>query len=50
MEAAGNTYEVVIYKGAGHAFMGRAHQPDPSAANIAAHDAAWQRLLNLLKP
>lgn len=49
MQAAGNLFQYEIYEDAGHAFMARAHQPDPSPANQKAHDAAWQRLLNLLK-
>ena len=49
MEAANKVYKYEIYSGAGHAFMNRAHQEDASAANREAHDAAWERLLNLLK-
>ncbi len=48
MRAANNTYEPVIYEGAGHAFMRSGHQPDGGEANKKAHDAAWERLLNLL--
>lgn len=49
MEAAGKLFKYEIYEDAGHAFMARAHQQDPSPANQKAHDAAWKRLLNLLK-
>lgn len=49
MKAAGKTYEYEIYEGAGHAFMRAGMQPDASAANKKAHDAAWKRLLDLLK-
>ena len=49
MQGAGKTFDYKIYEGAGHAFMKRAHQPDASEANIRAHDAAWKRLLDLLK-
>lgn len=49
MRAANNTYEPVIYEGAGHAFMRSGHQPDGGEANKKAHDAAWERLLNLLE-
>ena len=49
MKAAGKTYEYKIYEGAGHAFMRAGTQPDATAANKKAHDAAWKRLLDLLK-
>lgn len=49
MEEVDAAYEYEIYEGAGHAFMNRAHQPDASQANKEAHDAAWKRLLVLLK-
>lgn len=49
MEAAGKTYEYEIYDGAGHAFMRSAHRADSKEAENKAHDAAWNRLLNLLK-
>jgi carboxymethylenebutenolidase len=49
MKAAGKTYKYEIYKEAGHAFMRSGSQPDASDANKKAHDAAWERLLDLLK-
>ena len=49
MKAAGKIYEYEIYDGAGHAFMRSGSQPDSSEANKKAHDAAWKRLLELLK-
>lgn len=49
MEAANNIFEPVIYEGAGHAFMRSGHQPDGGEANKKAHDAAWERLLDLLE-
>jgi len=49
MKAAEKTYEYEIYDGAGHAFMRSGSQPDASDANKKAHDAAWKRLLGLLK-
>lgn len=49
MEEVNALYDYVIYEGAGHAFMNRAHQPDASQANKEAHDAAWERLLLLLE-
>lgn len=48
MQAAGKTFEYVIYEGAGHAFMKRAHLDENHEANKEAHDAAWERLLKLL--
>lgn len=49
MEAAGKTYEYEIYEGAGHAFMRSAHRADSKEAENKAHDAAWNRLLKLLR-
>lgn len=49
MKAAGKAYEYEIYKGAGHAFMRSGAQHDASDKNKKAHDAAWKRLLDLLK-
>ncbi|UJH91374.1 dienelactone hydrolase family protein [Antarcticibacterium sp. 1MA-6-2] len=48
-KALSKTFDYKIYEGAGHAFMKRAHQPDASEANEKAHDAAWNRFLELLK-
>lgn len=42
-------YSYEIYQNAGHAFMRNGHYPDGEKGNKAAHDKAWQRLLNLLK-
>lgn len=49
MSSAGNTFNYVIYEGAGHAFMRSGHQPEASEANKKAHDMAWERLISLLK-
>ena len=49
MKEVGKIYEYEIYDGAGHAFMRSGSQPDSSEANKKAHDAAWKRLLELLK-
>ena len=49
MQAAGKTYEPVIYPGAGHGFMRAGEAPDASDANRKAHDAAWERWKSLLK-
>lgn len=47
MQAAGKTFEPVIYEGAGHAFM-RSGEDDPSSANGKAMNEAWTRLLAAL--
>lgn len=44
MSAAGKTYDYEIYKSAGHAFMRLGEDPNGEAANIAARDAAWERM------
>jgi len=49
MQAAGKTYEPVIYPGAGHGFMRAGEAPDASEANRKAHDSAWERWKALLK-
>ena len=49
MKKAGIKYEYEIYENAGHAFMRNGHGPDANEPNKAAHDKAWQRLLNLLE-
>lgn len=49
MKKAGKTYEPVTYNGAGHAFMRRGEDSDPSDANIKAMEDAWVRWLVLLE-
>ena len=49
MQAAGKTYEPVVYKGAGHGFMRFGEEPDASDANRKAMQASWKRLKSLLK-
>jgi carboxymethylenebutenolidase len=52
MKDAGKTYEPVIYnEGSGHGFMraGDPANPDATVPNKTARDAAWKRLLELLK-
>ena len=49
MEKAGKTFEPVTYEGAGHAFMRRGEEPEPSEANKKAKEEAWARWLDLLK-
>lgn len=44
MEEHNNTYDYVIYDGAGHAYMRSGDDPDGSEANIAARDQSWDRL------
>ena len=48
MKAAGKTYDPVIYEGAGHAFMRNGEMADATAANKAAAEGSWKRLLELL--
>lgn len=48
MEAAGKTYEPVIYDGAGHGFMRSGEDPNGEAANRQAREEAWVRLKELL--
>jgi len=52
MQAAGKTYDPVIYEGAGHGFMRAGEpnmQPPPSEANRKARDQAWVRLKGIIK-
>ena len=46
MKAAGKTYEPVIYEGAGHGFMRAGEAPDANAANSAARQAAFRRMVS----
>jgi carboxymethylenebutenolidase len=48
MKAAGKTYDPVIYDGAGHGFMRAGEAPDANAANVAARQAGFARLVKLL--
>lgn len=48
MKAAGKTYEPVTYDGAGHGFMRAGEAPDANAANTAARQEAFRRLVKLL--
>jgi carboxymethylenebutenolidase len=48
MKAAGKTYEVESYAGAGHGFMRAGEAPDASPENKKARDDAWTRLKKLL--
>ncbi len=49
MKAAGKSYEVVAYDGAGHGFMRAGEAPDAAQANKKARDDAWTRWKSLLK-
>lgn len=48
MQAAGKTFTPVLYEGAGHAYLRAGEEPDASAANQAAREQSWTRLLSLL--
>ena len=43
MKAAGKSFEPVVYPGAGHGFLRAGGEPDASAENKAAREAAWKR-------
>jgi len=49
MKAAGKTYQVIAYDGAGHGFMRAGAAPDATPANKKARDEAWTRWKSLLK-
>lgn len=48
MKAAGKTYDPVTYDGAGHGFMRAGEAPDASAANTAARQEGFHRLIDKL--
>jgi len=48
MKAAGKTYEIVTYDGAGHGFMRAGEAPDANDANKKARTEAWARWKALL--
>lgn len=48
MEAAGKTYDPVVYDGAGHGFMSRGESAEEGDPNRAAMEAAWERWRELL--
>jgi carboxymethylenebutenolidase len=49
MKAARKTYELVIYKGAGHGFMREGEMPNADEATKKAREDAWARWKTLLK-
>jgi carboxymethylenebutenolidase len=48
MKQDGKSYDVVIYKGAGHGFMRAGEQPKASQANSKAREESWTRLKDIL--
>lgn len=48
MKAAGKTYELVVYEGAGHGFMRAGEAPDATSENSKARDEAWERWKSLM--
>jgi carboxymethylenebutenolidase len=48
MDAAGKTFDPVIYEGAGHAFMRLGEDSNGEPANVAARNAAFDRMKELL--
>ena len=48
MKAAGKTYDIVTYDGAGHGFMRAGAAPDANDANKKARTEAWERWKSLL--
>lgn len=48
MQEAGNTFEYVIYPGAGHAYMRSGAAPDAKRANKEAMEQSWERIKNIL--
>lgn len=49
MSSAGKPYDVVLYDGAGHAFMRTGEDPQADPANIAARSASWERMMKILR-
>lgn len=50
MAETGNTYDYMIYEGAGHAYMRRGDDPEAASddPNKLARDKSWERLKNIL--
>ncbi len=48
MKDANKDYDYKIYEGAGHAFMRLGEDPSGSGANVAARNAAWTRMKEIL--
>jgi carboxymethylenebutenolidase len=48
MTAANKSFDYEIYEGAGHAFMRSGEDPSGEAPNVAARNAAWERMKEIL--
>ncbi len=48
MKTAGKSYEYEIYDGAGHAFMRSGEDPEADPSNVAARNAAFERMKDIL--
>lgn len=48
MASAGKIFDYEIYNGAGHAFMRSGEDPKGDQANVAARNAAWAKMKNIL--
>lgn len=49
MTAAGKSYEIAVYDGAGHAYMRRGDDPNADQPNRMARNQSWERILEILK-
>lgn len=51
MQNTGNTYDYMIYEGAGHAYMRRGDDPEASDddPNVMARNKSWERMINILE-
>lgn len=49
MTAADKEYDYVVYNGAGHAFMRSGEDPNGDPANVAARNAAWEQMMEILE-
>lgn len=49
MEELGKSFDIEIYDGAGHAFMRSGEDPSADPSNIAARNAAWEKMKTILK-
>lgn len=48
MSTLEKTFDIEVYEGAGHAFMRSGEDPTADPANIAAREAAWERMKEIL--
>lgn len=49
MASLEKAFDIEIYEGAGHAFMRSGEDPEADPANIAAREAAWERMKGILE-